>query len=188
MNVVTPESASSSETLFGGEKDYAAMYDMICAHSVAQIVRCAALFSFRPSGRGPGHRGRGRACRGPECGRHLSSDAGLCRLWADEIRQGAGLLGDAAPGDPAHGRSSLFVRYGHGPGRPWPLGLFPSCSGRDAPASGWNCRAYSTGENMGCSGRWRSCARSDTLVLDACVCCVSSSRSSTRRRCDCIAA
>ena len=29
MNVVTPESASSSETLFGGEKDYAAMYDMI---------------------------------------------------------------------------------------------------------------------------------------------------------------
>ncbi|HEX9383867.1 MAG TPA: hypothetical protein VF908_10740 [Gemmatimonadaceae bacterium] len=46
MNVVTPESASSSETLFGGEKDHAAMYDMICAHSVAQIVRCAALFSI----------------------------------------------------------------------------------------------------------------------------------------------
>src|SRR5258708_20165997 len=46
MNVVTPESASSSETLFGGEKDYAAMYNMICAHSVAQIVRCAALFSL----------------------------------------------------------------------------------------------------------------------------------------------
>src|SRR5258708_27718341 len=46
MNVVTPESASSSETLFGGEKDYAAMYNMICAHSMAQIVRCAALFSF----------------------------------------------------------------------------------------------------------------------------------------------
>ena len=46
MNVGTPESASSSETLFGGEKDYAAMYNMICAHSVAQIVRCAALFSF----------------------------------------------------------------------------------------------------------------------------------------------
>src|SRR4030081_1009042 len=46
INVGTPESASSSETLFGGEKDYAAMYDMICAHSVAQIVRCAALFSF----------------------------------------------------------------------------------------------------------------------------------------------
>ena len=46
MNVGTPESASSSETLFAGENDYAAMYNMICAHSVAQIVRCAALFSF----------------------------------------------------------------------------------------------------------------------------------------------
>ena len=46
MNVGTPEAASSSETLFGGENDYAAMYNMICAHSVAQIVRCAALFSF----------------------------------------------------------------------------------------------------------------------------------------------
>src|SRR3979490_3507184 len=46
MNVGTPESASSRGTLFGGEKDYAAMYNMICAHSVAQIVRCAALFSF----------------------------------------------------------------------------------------------------------------------------------------------
>src|SRR3979411_3536651 len=46
MNDVTPESASSSETLCAGEKDYAAMYNMICAHSVAQIVRCAALFSF----------------------------------------------------------------------------------------------------------------------------------------------
>jgi hypothetical protein len=46
MNVGTPEAASRSETLFGGEKDYAAMYNMICAHSVAQIVRCAALFSF----------------------------------------------------------------------------------------------------------------------------------------------
>src|SRR3981081_1261673 len=46
MNVGTPESVSRSETLFGGEKDYAAMYNMICAHSVAQIVRCAALFSF----------------------------------------------------------------------------------------------------------------------------------------------
>jgi hypothetical protein len=29
---------------------------------------------------------------------------------------------DAALSDPAHGRSSLFVRYGHGPGRPRPLG------------------------------------------------------------------
>ena len=36
MNVGTPESASSSETLFGGEKDYAAMYNMICAHPVYQ--------------------------------------------------------------------------------------------------------------------------------------------------------
>ena len=61
INVGTPEAASSSETLFGGEKDYAAMYNMICAHSVAQIVRCAALFSFADHGRGPGHRGRGRA-------------------------------------------------------------------------------------------------------------------------------
>jgi hypothetical protein len=26
----------ASETLFAGEKDYAAMYNMICAHSVAQ--------------------------------------------------------------------------------------------------------------------------------------------------------
>src|SRR3982074_1070077 len=49
MNVGTPEAASSSETLFGGENDYAAMYNMICAHSVAQIVRCAAL--FRVAGR-----------------------------------------------------------------------------------------------------------------------------------------
>src|SRR3977135_1513607 len=46
MNVGTPESVSRSETLFGGEKDYATMYNMICAHTVAQIVRCAALFSF----------------------------------------------------------------------------------------------------------------------------------------------
>src|SRR3981189_3730933 len=46
MNVGTPESASSSETLFGGEKDYAAMYNMICVHTVAVIVRCGALFSF----------------------------------------------------------------------------------------------------------------------------------------------
>src|SRR3979411_878505 len=46
MNVGTPESALSSETLFGGENDYAAMYNMICAHSVAQIVIGAALFSF----------------------------------------------------------------------------------------------------------------------------------------------
>ena len=46
INVGTSGSPSSSETLFGGEKDYAAMYNMICAHSVAQIVRCAALFSF----------------------------------------------------------------------------------------------------------------------------------------------
>jgi hypothetical protein len=46
MNIGTPEAASRRETLFGGEKDYAAMYNMICAHSVAQIVRCAALFSF----------------------------------------------------------------------------------------------------------------------------------------------
>jgi hypothetical protein len=30
MNVGTPEAASSSETLFGGENDYAAMYNMIC--------------------------------------------------------------------------------------------------------------------------------------------------------------
>jgi hypothetical protein len=42
MNVGTPASASSSETLFAGEKDYAAMYNMICAHSVAQYhsARC----------------------------------------------------------------------------------------------------------------------------------------------------
>jgi hypothetical protein len=46
MNVGTPESPSSSGILFGGENDYAAMYNLICAHSVAQIVRCAALFSF----------------------------------------------------------------------------------------------------------------------------------------------
>src|SRR3979490_1237188 len=46
INVGTPGPTSSSETLFGGEKDYAAMYNMICAHSVAQVVRCAALFSF----------------------------------------------------------------------------------------------------------------------------------------------
>ena len=43
MNVVTPESASSSETLFGGEKDYAAMHDMICVHSVASRVADRAL-------------------------------------------------------------------------------------------------------------------------------------------------
>jgi hypothetical protein len=55
MNVVTPESASSSETLFGGEKDYAAMYDMISAHSVAQIVEMRSVVLLRrPSGRGPG--------------------------------------------------------------------------------------------------------------------------------------
>src|SRR3981081_3128888 len=46
INVGTPEAASSSETLCGGENDYAAMYNMICADSVAGIVRCAALFSF----------------------------------------------------------------------------------------------------------------------------------------------
>src|SRR5258706_9868853 len=45
MNVGTPESASSSRTLFGGEKDSAAMYSMICAQSVAKIVRWAALSS-----------------------------------------------------------------------------------------------------------------------------------------------
>jgi len=86
MNVGTPEAASSSETLFGGENDYAAMYNMICAHSVAQIVRCAALFSFADHlAAGPSYRGGGRPCRGPRHGRHLSSDAGLCRLRADEL-------------------------------------------------------------------------------------------------------
>jgi hypothetical protein len=82
MNVGTPESPSSSEISFGG--DYAAMYDMICAHSVAQIVRCAALFPFADrlaAGQLP--RRRLPASRR---GRDLSSDAGLCRLWADELR------------------------------------------------------------------------------------------------------
>jgi hypothetical protein len=46
MNDVTLEPPSSREILLGVEKDYAAMYNMICAHSMAQIARCAALFSF----------------------------------------------------------------------------------------------------------------------------------------------
>ena len=148
MNVGTPEAASSSETLFGGENDYAAMYNMICAHSVAQIVRCAALFSFAD------HLAAGPATADAVArveGLNVDATFRLMRACAayglmryDKQR---GFSATPLLATPAHDDSSLFVRYGHG--RPWPLGLFPSCSGWDASASGWNCRAYSTGENMG---------------------------------------
>ena len=136
----------------------------------------SAVLLRRPSGRGPGHRGRGRACRGPECGRHLSSDAGLCRLWADEIRQAAGLLGDAAPGDPAHDdpRSlCAMAMAGHGH---W--ASFRPVAGGTHPRPAGIAEHIQRVRIWACSRRWRSCARSDTLVLDASVCCVSSSGSS----------
>jgi hypothetical protein len=89
--------------LFGGEKDYAAMYNMICAHSVAQIVRCAALFSFAD------HLAAGPATADAVArveGLNVDATFHLMRACAAyglmRCDKAAGLLGDAAPGDPAH--------------------------------------------------------------------------------------
>src|SRR4030088_667656 len=170
MNVVTPESASSSETLFGGEKDYAAMYDMICAHSVAQIVRCAALFSFAD-----------HLAAGPATADAVARVEGLnvdatFRLMRACAAYGLGLLGDAAPGDPAHDdpRSlCAMAMAGHGH---W--ASFRPVAGGTHPRPAGIAEHIQRVRIWACSRRWRSCARSDTLVLDASVCCVSSSGSS----------
>jgi hypothetical protein len=44
MNQVKP--TLDSESPFGSENDYAAMFNMIYGHSLSQMVRCAAMFSF----------------------------------------------------------------------------------------------------------------------------------------------
>ena len=125
MDVGTPESPSSSKSLFGDENDYAAMYNMICAHSVAQIVRCAALFSFADHlAAGPATAEAVARVEGLDVGatfRLMRACAayGLMSYDKDRGFSSTPLLATMCKDDPRSLRSMAMVQAGHGHWTAW---------------------------------------------------------------------
>src|ERR1700716_3305534 len=155
------------------------MYDMICAHSVAQIVRCAALFSFADHlAAGPATADAVARVEG------LNVDAtfrlmracaayGLMRYDKERGFSATPLLATLRTDDPRSLCAMAMVQAGHGH---W--ASFRPVAGGTHPRPAGIAEHIQRVRIWACSRRWRSCARSDTLVLDASVCCVSSSGSS----------